>query len=217
MPRSSYIVAALVLVLASCGGETTSIESPSVSSPSVTTATTTAIPISTTPLSFAEALDAAVSDLIEADSYGFEVTVTLATQGTEVETEIEGWVEGADRELVLRAGSSEVITRVLNGVATVERDGETIEVPLEEASDAPSLEILRSVRDVTSTTSGEGTGSLSASDLKNLGFDIKGSAEITLRLTPSGSLASYLLTGNNGAWSVETRFFGIGDTFRPPT
>ncbi len=213
MSRSRFILVALFLVVASCGGEETTIGSPSGSSPSITTATTDVT--TQAPLPVDEALDAAVTGLIDADSYAFEVTVTLATQGTEVETELEGWVQGTDRELVLRAGSQEVITRVINGVATVEREGETIEVPLEEASDAPTLDILRALGNINSAGDGEITGSLSASELKNLGFDVKGAAEVTVMLTPSGSLAGYVLIGNNGAWRVETRFFDISETFQP--
>ena len=213
MLRSRFIAVVLLLVVASCGGEETTIGSSSASLPSITTTTTTTA--TQAPLSVDEALDAAVGGLIEADSYAFEVTVRIATQGTEVETELEGWVQGADRELVLRAGSDEVITRVLDGVATVERDGETIEVPLEEASDAPTLDILRAISNINSAGDGEITGNLSASELKNLGFDVKGAAEVTVTLTPSGSLASYVLTGNNSAWRVETRFFDIGKPFRP--
>lgn len=213
MLRSRFIAVALLLVVASCGGEETTIGSSSASLPSITTTTTTTA--TQAPLPVDEALDAAVSGLIDADSYAFEVTVTIATQGTEVETELEGWVQGADRELVLRAGSDEVITRVLDGVATVERDGETIEVPLEEASDAPTLDILRAISNINSAGDDEITGNLSASELKNLGFDVKGAAEVTVTLTEDGSLASYVLTGNNSAWSVETRFLDIGKPFRP--
>jgi hypothetical protein len=209
--KSRFIVAALFLVVASCSGGETTIGSPSASSPSTPTTTTDAT--IQAPLSPDEALDAAVVGLIDADSYAFEVTVTLATQGTEVTTELEGWVRGTDRELVLRAGSEEVITRVIDGVATVERDGETIEVPLEEASDAPTLDILRALGNISSTSDGEITGSLSASELKDFGFDVKGAADVTVILTASGSLASYLLTGNNGAWRVQTRFFDIGESF----
>ncbi len=213
MSRSRFILVALFLVVASCGDEETTIGSPSGSSQSMTTTTTDVT--TQAPLPVDEALDAAVVGLIDADSYAFEVTVTLATQGTEVATELEGWVRGTDRELVLRAGSEEVITRVIDGVATVERDGETIEVPLEEASDAPTLDILRALRNITSAADNEITGSLSASELKDFGFDVKGSAQVTVILTPSGSLASYLLTGNNGAWRVQTHFFDVGETFRP--
>ncbi len=212
MLRSRFTVAALFLVVASCGGGETTIGSPSASSPFITTTTTPATTQAS--LSVEEALDAAVTGLIEADSYAFEVTVTLATQGTEVETELEGWVQGTDRELVLRARSEEVITRVIDGVATVEREGETIEVPLEEASDAPTLDILRALGNINSAGDGEITGSLSASELKNLGFDVKGAAEVTVTLTPGGSLAGYVLIGNNGVWKVQTRFFDIGETFR---
>ena len=213
MLRSRFIAAALFLVVASCGGGETTNRSSSASLPSITTTTTTAA--TQAPLPVDEALDAAVGGLIDADSYAFEVTVTLATQGTEVETELEGWVQGGDRELVLQAGSNKVITRVIDGVTTSERDGETIEIPLEEASDAPSLDILRAIGSINSAGDGEITGSLSASELKNLRFDVKGSAEVTVTLTPNGSLASYVLTGNNGAWRVETRFFDIGKSFRP--
>ncbi len=102
-------------------------------------------------LSAAEALDAAVNSLLDAASYAFAATIELNVQGIAIETEIEGWIDGPDRQWTLKIDGNEVTTTVKDGVAIVERGGETTEVPLEEASDAPSLEILASLRNPAST------------------------------------------------------------------
>jgi hypothetical protein len=43
----------------------------------------------------------AVDYLLEAGRYRFMANVNLNVQGSEVETELEGWVDGDDRELKL--------------------------------------------------------------------------------------------------------------------
>ena len=73
-----------------------------------------------------------MDSLIEVGTYGFEAKILITLQDEPTEVEIEGWVDGSDRELVMRIQGQEVITRVIDGVATVEGDGETVEVPLTE-------------------------------------------------------------------------------------
>ena len=136
-------------------------------------------------MSAAEALDAAVNSLLDAASYAFAASVELNVQGTAIETEIEGWVDGPDRQLTLKADGNEVTTTVKDGVAIVERDGETTEVPLEEASDAPSLEILASLRN-PGFDGVEITGSLNSSELKDAGFEVNGAANVVVRLHEDG-------------------------------
>jgi len=163
-------------------------------------------------LSAAEALDAAVHSLLDAASYAFAASIQLNVQGTAIETEIEGWVDGPDRQLTLKADGNEVTTTVKDGVAIVERDGETTEVPLEEASDAPSLEILASLRN-PGFDGDEITGSLNSSELKDAGFEVNGVANVVVRLHEDGSLAGYTISGGDGSWTIATTFFDIGASF----
>ncbi len=163
-------------------------------------------------LSAAEALDAAVNSLLDAASYAFDTSIELNVQGTVIETEIEGWVDGPDRQLTLKIDGNEVTTTVKDGVAIVERDGETTEVPLGEASDAPSLEILASLRN-PGFDGDEITASLNSSELKDAGFEVNGAANVVVRLHEDGSLAGYTISGGNGSWTIATTFFDIGASF----
>jgi hypothetical protein len=163
-------------------------------------------------LSAAEALDAAVNSLLDSASYAFDTSIQLNVQGTAIETEIDGWVDGSDRQLTLKAGGNEVTTTVKDGVAVVERDGETTEVPLEEASDAPSLEILASLRNPV-FDGDEITASLNSSELKDAGFEVDGAANVTVRLHEDGSLAGYTIGESDGLWTIATTFFDIGGSF----
>jgi hypothetical protein len=114
--------------------------------------------------------------------------------------------------LTLKAGGNEVTTTVKDGVAVVERDGETTEVPLEEASDAPSLEILASLRNPV-FDGDEITASLNSSELKDAGFEVDGAANVTVRLHEDGSLAGYTIGDSDGLWTIATTFFDIGGSF----
>ena len=163
-------------------------------------------------LSAAEALDAAVHSLLDAASYAFAASIELNVQGTAIETEIEGWVDGPDRQLTLKIDGNEVTTTVKDGVAIVERGGETTEVPLEQASDAPSLEILASLRNPR-FDGDEITGSLNSSELKDAGFEVDGVANVVVRLHEDGSLAGYTISDNDGSWTIATTFFDIGGSF----
>ncbi len=137
------LVVALVMTATACSGssitQTTVVEPEStlVSGTDRAVTSTSDATSSTTvgALSAAEALDAAVHSLLDAASYAFAASIELNVQGTAIETEIEGWVDGPDRQLTLKIDGNEVTTTVKDGVAIVERDGETTEVPLEEASD----------------------------------------------------------------------------------
>ncbi len=214
------IVVALVITATACSGssiaQTTVVEPESTlvsGSNSAVTSTTNANSSTTVgTLPAAEALDAAVNSLLDAASYAFEASIQLNVQGTAIKTEIDGWVDGPDRQLTLKAGGNEVTTTVKDGVAVVERDGETTEVPLEEASDAPSLEILASLSN-PGFDGDEITGSLSSSELKDAGFEVDGAANVTVRLHEDGSLAGYTIGDNDGLWTIATTFFDIGGSF----
>ena len=214
------LLVAVVMTATACSGssiaQTTIVEPEStlVSGTDSEVTSTSAANSSTTvgTLSAAEALDAAVHSLLDASSYAFAASIELNVQGTVIETEIEGWVDGPDRQLTLKIDGNEVTTTVKDGVAIVERDGETTEVPLEEASDAPSLEILASLRN-PSFDGDEITGSLNSSELKDAGFEVNGAANVVVRLHEDGSLAGYTISGGNGSWTIATTFFDIGASF----
>ena len=214
------LVVALVMTATACSGsstaQTTVVEPESTlvsGTDSAVTSSSDAISSTTVgTLSAAEALDAAVNSLLDAASYAFAASIELNVQGTAIETEIEGWVDGPDRQLTLKADGNEVTTTVKDGVAIVERDGEATEVPLEEASDAPSLEILASLRN-PSFDGDEITGSLNNSELKDAGFEVNGAANVVVRLHEDGSLAGYTISHNDGSWTIATTFFDIGASF----
>lgn len=201
-------IALAVVSLVGCGSDGASPTSTvdTTSPPSASTATVAPDPA-------LAAIDSAVTRLLDAGSYAFEATVSLAVAGTSAETELEGWVDGPNRKLLLKSGPDQVITRVVDGVATVERDGEVTEVPLEQAGDAPSLEILRAVRQASLRSPTEVNAKLSAAALGASGFDVTGSANVVVFLTEGGDLAGYSLRASNGTWSVDARFFDIGETF----
>jgi len=214
------LVVALVMTATACSGSSTAqttvveAESTLVSGTNNAVTSTSDANSSTTAgtVSAAEALDAAVNSLLDAASYAFAATIELNVQGTAIETQIEGWVDGPDRQLTLKIDGNEVTTTVKDGVAIVERDGETTEVPLEEASDAPSLEILASLRNPR-FDGDEITGHLTSSELKDAGFEVNGAADVVVRLYEDGSLAGYTISGGNGSWTIATTFFDIGASF----
>ncbi len=214
------LVVALVMTATACSGssvaQTTVVEPESTlvsGTDRAVTSTSDAFSSTTVgTLSAAATLDAAVNSLLDAASYAFEASIELDVQGTVIETEIEGWVDGPDRQLTLKIDGNEVTTTVKGGVAVVERGGETTEVPLEEASDAPSLEILASLRN-PGFDGDEITGSLNSSELKDAGFEVNGAANVVVRLHEDGSLAGYTISGGNGSWTIATTFFDIGASF----
>lgn len=187
--------------------------------PSIDVSTTQASPETTDPATdpatAADVVADAVDALVEAGTYAFEAKILVSIQGEPTEVELEGWVDGSDRELVMRIDRQSVTTRVIDGVATVERDGETIEVPLEEAGAAPSILILKSIRSPTFETDDTITGKLNASDLSNTEYDVNGSATIEVTVAPDGNLVGYAILSNNDSWSVDVTFSDIGEGPNP--
>ncbi len=208
MSRLGLALASLVLLSSSCSRSTPTVTDIA-ASPTTTSAVVAREVLDDSDLDqIAVKLQSAVDELIEADSYRFEVVVAIATQDSILEVELEGWIDGADRELVLRTDSGEVTTRVIDGLATVERQGETIEVPLESAASAPSLNVLTAITDITWAPGNTIQGSLSAAQLEELGFDVTGAARVTATLV-GGSLARYTLTADDEAWTIRTNFTNI--------
>ncbi len=222
--RTLGLGAAAIALLASataCGGTTLSADQASSTAvqASTTTASISSGPATTVAASAtsdaqqidaASAVGGAVEALVAADGYQFEAMITIVHQGETVEIELEGWVDGSDRELAMRAGGNEVITRVIDGIATVEHDGEVIEVPLEEAGTPPSIEILKSIQRAKYVSQTKVAGRLNASDLKASGFDAVGAAEVVVYLGPDNSLIGYDLELTSGGWSAEVRFAPLG-------
>lgn len=165
----------------------------------------------TVPATAAEVLAGAIEALTEAGSYAFEAKILISLQGEPTEIELKGWVDGSDRELVMTINRESVTTRVIDGIATVERDGETVEVALEEAGESPSIEILASIQNPTFESDTTITGKLNASDLAGTNYDVNGSASITVTIGDNGVLAGYSIAANNDSWSVGATFTDVGD------
>lgn len=159
----------------------------------------------------AQALDEAVDALIDVGSYAFEAKLLVSIQDEPTEVELEGWVNGSDRELTMTINRESVTTRVIDGVATVERDGETVEVALEEAGEPPSILILKSTQNPTFEDPAMIVGKLNSSDLASSNFDVNGAATVEVRLDDDGNLAGYTIVANNESWSVEVKLFDIGE------
>jgi len=190
---------------AGCNGSSEAAGSPA-PSPSTTRATV----VTTTAQRGANAaVDQAVAALLDAGSYAFEIAIVLVGDQT-IESVLSGWVDGPDRELHLEVGDAAVVTRVIDGVATVERDGTVTEIPLQEADEGPSLGILRSLDEVVSMSSTEIVGFLDASVLDRAGFGTTGGADVVLYLTDEGVLAGYRIQTSNGSWTIDARFTDVG-------
>lgn len=207
-------IAALTItgLLASACASTPSADSTGqTTEPSVEVTTTQATPERTEPANAADVIADAVDALVEAGTYAFEAKLLVTIQGQPTEIELEGWVDGSDRELVMKIDRQSVTTRVINGIATVERDGETVEVPLEEAGAAPSILILKSIQSPTFGADDTITGKLNASDLAATEYDVNGSATIEITVASDGNLAGYSILSNNDSWKIDVTFSDIGE------
>ena len=214
--RNVGLGSVLVLVLVACGGSSSgpSGSTTTTSSDGSLSDATSTVSVENAgdsdaepsdPLTPQEQVAAAVDDLVQSGAYAFTATVTLAVKGTQIESELEGWVDGADRQITLKIDDAETTTRVIDGVATVERDGEVTEVPLTEAPDAPSLEILKSIRNVAFVDGGV-EGKFSGNDLVELGYEINGSALATVLIAADGTLDGYKIAGTNESWVIIVSF-----------
>ncbi len=211
--RLAVSAAAACLMRAACSGSgdlglgSTLPETTTSTATAASDASSTTAPGRSERLNEAEAtVAAAVDALAESGAYSFEATITVTVEGEAVEIELEGWVDAEDRELVTRVGADEVITRVIDGVATIERDGQIAEVPLAEADDAPSIEILKTLQQPEFVSATEVTGKLSAADLRASGFDLNGAANVTIYLASDLSLSGYRIEANNEALVVDVTF-----------
>ena len=205
-------VTALALMIGGCTSTPTADTETSTASTAAPETTAPTEQMSTeAEASAADVLANSVDEIVEAGSYAFEAKIQLSLQGQPTEIELEGWVDGSDRELVMKIDRQSVTTRVIDGLATVERDGETVEVPLTEAGSAPSILILKSIQNPTFETDNKISGKLNASDLAASDFDVKGSAIITVSITADGTLTGYSIQSNNDSWTVDVTFSDIGE------
>lgn len=213
--RNVGLGAVLVLVVTACGGSTAgsvvtdstfaSVAVSVVQTPTVAGDATEAESVAAAQVAPDAMIAAAVDALVQSAAYSFKSTVTLTVQGAEIQSELEGWVDGPDRQITLRIAEAEVTTRVIDGVATVERDGAVTEVSLTEAADAPSLQILRSIRNPTFVDGGV-EGKLSGRDLADSGYEVNGSATATVLIAADGTLGGYEIWGSNESWLISVTF-----------
>ena len=206
------LLLALLLIGSAC--TTAVVDSPATFTPAEPSATvgTTPATVTTEESSLGDLLEKAIADLVQANSYAFTSNVELK-KGESTTVEITGWIDGANRELIVTSGDQSVTTNVQDGLATVTKGGETIEVPLAEAGDAPSLEILAEMTRVSFSGPTTITGSLSPSALRSTGFDTNGSANVIVHLSETDELLGYELTAANGAWSIDVTFSLVGGDF----
>jgi hypothetical protein len=169
-------------------------------------------PDSEAPDPLAQALERTMA----AGSFGFEVEISLGVVGTTAGATLSGWVDGQDRELVLQAGDQQITTSVIDGVAMVQRPEGTIEIPLAEAGEAPSLELLGQVTGLTYVSPTRVTGVLSADAVTSLAIsseELSGDAEVTIDLSPDGYLAGYRLRDPQQRWEIVAVIFDVGGEF----
>ena len=211
--RLHLAIVTAAMIIAACGG------TPTAESPTVATATTAVTPIDTnsattataTPPTAAEAIEAAVDALLDAGSYAFEAEILVSSRGDDTEVTIEGWVDGADRQLVTTLDEQSVTTLVIAGIATVDTDGEVVEVPLEEAGNAPSILVLSAIQNPVFEDESTISGKLNSSALASADYEVSGSAEIRVTFGQDGHLSGYSIAAKNNSWSIEVAFTKIGE------
>lgn len=158
-------------------------------------------------------VDKAVAAVLEVGSYSFDATLRLMVSGNATTSDLHGWIDGNDRELVVESGGDSVRTLVVDGVATVERGGQVADVPIREAAEAPSLTILAEVEELTEVESGRFMGTLTVAALRGSGFDDATPVTVTISLDSNGTLAGYLLEASDGTWAADVAFEDIGQSF----
>lgn len=205
------LLPAVVVLLASCAAD--GVPPPQEAAPVGRQVASTIAEVA--PVDAVDVLAAALGRASAAESYRFRAIVTLAVGGTTADAVMSGWVDGPDSQLTVGSGSTFVTTRVVDGIATVERDGITKPVALAEADRAPSFEMLEAIEDLAVVSPKLLAGRVAASALGASGFDdgMSGSADVTVVLTRSGELAGYTLTAVDHSWRVEVDVSGFGEHF----
>lgn len=205
-------ITALVLALGGCSND---------KSQPATTATaagaTTSTPATQPPtVEVSDVLTTAVERALAAGSYRFQAEVEALVGDKEIQASLSGWVDQGDRLLVTRIGDIEISTSVLDGVATVTSPDGAREVPLSEADQGPSLQILLALDEVTVGSDGVITGYLSPDQIAELGMveEAADGADVTIRITPDGDLAGYTMTDRRGRWTIDATFDTFGGDVR---
>ena len=202
----------VAIVIGGCSGQA-SLQAPDLTHPSATTPADRDADLVSRRVAQADQrtrqLKIVVDELASATYYEFVTTLTLNTGSGQRTLELQGWVSGNDRELIFDNGTTKVITRVQNYIATVERDGQVSEVPLSSAESAPSLGLLTAATDLTEIPVGDLEGRLSLAALEEHGYELASSdADLTITLL-GDTLRGYQITSDDGDWTVTTRFDNI--------
>lgn len=207
------LTAALVAACGPTASETTTL-STSTLMPDTTTrsrpSTTATTSSDEEPLA---AYEEALARTLAADSYRFDAEVELETASGRARVEMRGWVDGADRELVVRSGDREIRTVVVDGVATVYGSDGPTETPLSEAGKAPSLTVLQELQEIDVAGPGEVSGILEAGLLQRLGINNEAEnapAQATVFFTPGAMIDRYLLRDPTGNWQMRVSLFDVG-------
>ena len=135
-------------------------------------------------------------------NFGGEFIVTQA--GTPLPIRLNGWVDGENRLVNASTEAGSVITKVIDGTASSIKDNVETAIPIEEAGEAPSLAILRSL-DVSTETEGSVAGVLPASLLAEAnGVSAEGFVDVTVWYTDR--IVAYRLSARDGSWALEMTF-----------
>ncbi len=205
----------VVLVAAACGGpstDTVGTVSPATSAPEPVAPSSTMAPNPT--LSAESPFGEALAATQAASAYAFEATVSLFPASGEVKVELSGWVDGADRELLVTAGDQTVKTLVLDGVATVIGPDGATEIPLAEAPTGPSLGLLGMVQ-VTEEGPGMVRGVLPAAAVPDFGQGDTEPVDAQITIFYEDVITGYQLADPGNSWVVEVTFANVGESQTP--
>ena len=156
----------------------------------------------------------ALDTTLAAGTYRFEGTLEAVTSAGSQSIELSGWVNGANYELVVNSAGQQVTTTVQDGVATVTTPAGTTDIPVADATAAPSLSILRDLQDPTMASTGQVTGTLPDAALQQTGLAEAATAgtatNATITFDPDGTLTGYTLTDDAHTWTLTLRIFDVG-------
>lgn len=207
------LTAALAVACGPTASETTTLSTSTmtpVTKTSIWSSTTTTTSPDKEPLA---AYEEALARTSAADSYRFDAEVELETASGRARVEMRGWVDGADRELIVRSGDREIRTVVVDGVATVYGSNGPTEIPLSEAGRVPSLTVLQELQKIDVAGPNEVSGILETSLLQRLGINNEtenAPAQATVFFTPGAMIDRYLLRDPAGNWQMRVSLFDVG-------
>lgn len=220
-PKWILAIGLTAALAVACGPTASESPTPSTSTILPETTTTTSPSATATVSPEEESLAAyqeALARTLDADSYRFDAEVELETASGRARVEMRGWVDGPDRELIVRSGEREIRTVVEDGVATVYGPDGPSEIPLSEAGEAPSLTVLQELQKIDVTAPGQVSGSLKTNLLRRLGISDESNrapAQATVSFTPGAMIDRYLLQDPAGNWRVRVSLFDVGAVRSP--